>query len=1379
MLENCRLKTLEGFPQLPNLVHLSLANNRLETCRGFPVCTNLRFLSLENNNLDSFEGMSFCPNLESIVLSGNSVEFSAEVTLAATGSIALTTLNGNQVTDAEIKAAFGRSPLFGVALRKGLPISSLNEKRQFPEYEGVGVDEMTLRANAFLTEELREDLCKDEEMAKYTFLPIDEYGGKVMLMIKAKSRKWYVNRQPSRRQTDEWELVKGATKQSLDLTQMMYQHLIKCEFTVPESSKVYSLYSLTVVGAVQNELILPFPVNPKVVGNPVEGSLISLIPMPLPVHVFWYVKDQEIAANVSSIRLDGSHVGQEISCVLQPYCPKLPHIVFTQLLTKTEPVADLAPIVSGVVFPDDVVEGIEIRFNHHVFPRREGDSEIYVERAFSASGNWERVAQLQKFSLNYTPRREDLNYYLRISYLPILDDGRTTRGRRPCYFYSKSRVLPGTPTFTNPMIAGETQVGHPVVAIAEYSGGKKGDCAFVWYASRKPLTAKRSIESQKGVKKLSCTSAILKLKKDMEGMYLGVEMLPVRDDDMIGEKVFAVTTYPIEAGDRLDDLPNLPKTVSAFTNINVGMSVFWYRTNVDWKNAEGVNTGFEKMTVGPEYTPVQGDVGRYLRLTNKDGSIDVIIGEVEPSVPFIYSFALIYDTATVGSTVTVPMEVFGRTEKTRGEFDRVTDDEFGPMLKTEVVWIRVGNGSERVVDIDTHTYTFTNDDIGSKIKAVVYPLDENDNRCEPTESEMTQTVKARKVKAPEIKGQLKQGEVLTLECASPIWSVTWQVAKNKHWHNVLSYKFDYVDDEGQIWYKRDTDDDLFLDTPFTLEKEHVDCFVQAEIVIGEWDGRTIVPVTSAKPVTVSSRLSRVEPGDLTFSLPPEFEDAPITEGQTIRIQFEGRGAQGRTIPSLVWEELDEEEDKWIQRGSGIVYTFKPENVGHYFRVRCTKTDETIELGEILSVGPSASEVTLFQDIEGSIAISTEYVGGTEGKSRYFISYVSQEDKSTLETVEIKHLVATENCQKFTPWKELFGKRIDVACIPVRDDGVAGKCRWSTTGLIVKPVPLVRQAAFEPPSLDGVEVGTVVKCTVLRSSLADKFTFKWQKVPLSGESDDDDGKTKKYRGDGDTYTITENDDNCMLICQIKATAKNGFLSPVYVMKIPVRLRQDVERTLYIEIPDRGTPNIKSPKRLMSPTKKGGVVTGDILKPVLVPDDHEDVTYTWQWQNDEQDDDDMIGWTSVAHGPEYHTTIADVGKYIRCVAATEFDEVISAPIGPIAVNPIIVSTANAVIRSNSLKFKAKAPVGPGQWEICFGDIVTVKSRNGKEQKVKWADARCEPVKGAMNELEFVSGPASRFVLVPSTTDKRLLEVIPGEQMGDFIAYIFSEFQRRAKK
>ena len=68
-------------------------------------------------------------------------------------------------------------------------------------------------------------------------------------------------------------------------------------------------------------------------------------------------------------------------------------------------------------------------------------------------------------------------------------------------------------------------------------------------------------------------------------------------------------------------------------------------------------------------------------------------------------------------------------------------------------------------------------------------------------------------------------------------------------------------------------------------------------------------------------------------------------------------------------------------------------------------------------------------------------------------------------------MATENCQKFTPWKELFGKRIDVACIPVRDDGVAGKCRWSTTGLIVKPVPLVRQAAFEPPSLDGVEVGT--------------------------------------------------------------------------------------------------------------------------------------------------------------------------------------------------------------------------------------------------------------------------------------------------------------------
>lgn len=61
----------------------------------------------------------------------------------------------------------------------------------------------------------------------------------------------------------------------------------------------------------------------------------------------------------------------------------------------------------------------------------------------------------------------------------------------------------------------------------------------------------------------------------------------------------------------------------------------------------------------------------------------------------------------------------------------------------------------------------------------------------------------------------------------------------------------------------------------------------------------------------------------------------------------------------------------------------------------------------------------------------------------------------------------------------------------------------------------------------------------------------------------------------------------------------------------------------------------------------------------------------------------------------------------------------------------------------------------------------------------DSWCEPVKGPINEFECVSAPALRFVLIPSTTDKRLLEVIPGEQMGDFIAYIVSEFQREAAR
>lgn len=1405
-LDSCKISSLENFPQLPNIKYLNLSNNRISTFKGLPVL----------------------PTLETLDLRDNKVYISTEVALAAFGSISLNVYNGDIITEAQIRKAFRKSPIYGVALRKGLPLPEETEEEEIEE-EDQEIDPEEIRANDFLTEDLQNEIYSQLEDIPPTYLIVDQKELTITLPFKASKIKWFMNRQPVG--NEEWDLLKGLTKKrqenTLILTQMLHQHLIRAEFEIPEfsKSKRYSMYTINTIGSSKATLTLPFPINPKVTGEPIEGSLISLLPMPVPVHLTWKIGKQDIDNKSDSLKLDETHIGNEVSIILEPYCPNIPTVTFAKLITKTECVSVLPPTVTGVRFPEEPIEGIEMQFDHTVYPKREGNSIIYIERSLSPSGEWERIALLQKFSMVYTPRTEDLGFFLRISYLPILDDNTTTKDEVPFYFYSKSRVIPGLPRFTNPMIAGDMQCGHPIIAIADYTGGKKGRCVYNWFHSQQPLNDKRSFINQKHVHQLEENGPVLKLSKELEGRYIGVEMLPIRSDDTVGELVRTSCKDPIDPGERLTELRKLPTKIKAFINIDVGITVYWYRTSTDWNEKNGAKTGFEKMAVGPEYTPTEADVGRHLRLISKDGHCDTIIGPVLPSVPFIYNFNLEFESNSVGSVLSIPLKVLGRDDDSKSHrTTRIADEDLVSSMKVDIVWVRVSNtGYEKVIDVESIKYIAKPEDVGSKIKVVAYPIDMNDKRCEPTESALTPVITPLKLQPPIVKGDLRVGSTLSLEYDLPLYAVTWFKSKSNKWDKLISFKFDHVSDGNELVYRlsqdsqeEESDEDLRLEPSLVLQEEDVDNYIQAEVIVGEWRDDELVPLNQF-PVVASQGMKMVQRCPFQIVLPKEVREGPLYEGQTVTLKHIGRTPENRP-PKFVWEVMDE-EDVWHERGQGISYTFVHQDVGSYFRVRYLpeskkyKGDDIfVELPQIITAGPTISDITLYQDDEGSVTIAAKYFGGVEGKSKIYVSFVSQTDKTTIVQVEIENpLRITQSSQtltKFTPWRELFGKRIDVAYIPIRVDGTQGKCQWSENSIVIKPIPLIRNAFIMPPP-NLFKIGVDLYVEIKQSSLAQSYQYIWYKYVSEKELDKKKGKKnakpqKKYNeydeeeeeedredtmvkqilSEEPTYTIQQSDSGATIYLSLKAVGKTGFLSPIYILKAPIKEFIETGYQVTIEIPERTIKEVKTNKRSsanMSKTAKvkGAVDTGDCLNAVISPEleEGEDASYTWQCSTDDTTGENP--WQDMSSEPNFYASIAEVGRLIRVVCEIGDDEICSLPVGPVQINPVIESQAKAIIRADALRFKAKAPAGSGSWEIQFaGSGVTVKSRQGKITNSKWSEAKCDVVKGTKDQIDFHTGPASRFIMVPSLeNDPRSGVTIPKDQVRDLIVFIFNNYKQKA--
>lgn len=1377
-----------SIPYIESLRTLFLDQCKLKSLVGFPLYPKLRYLNLSKNSLETFKGFPVCPDLEELDIRNNKVDFDIDLALAAIASVSMNIYNGEKMNEQSVRQAFSRSPLIGYSLRQGFPIfTNDNSKKGKKSRRGskgkksYGDDEeITNDANDFLIRNLLTNIAS--EGITTNSLLINNESSTITLPIKGKNIKWFLNAQPSVRHPSEWEQVPKSIllesdkrsgnkrRQILNITQLMYQHLIRCEFSLPDdtSNTRYSMYTLNVIGSEisqgKDELILPFPINPQVTGEPYEESLVSLVPMPVPCYVSWYNEDALIIQDVNSIRLTDKYIGNEITCYLQPYCRNMPEITFTHLAAKTNPVERLNPIVTNVNFPDEIVEGIEFKFDALVLPKREGNSKIVIERAVSPSANWEVISELQPFRTIYKPTLDDVGCFLRCQYLPILNDGTGPMDGKPSFFYSKSRVIPGFPTFTNQMIAGEPRTGHSLVAIATYTGGRKGDCHYKWFKSTKKFNINVNDDSRrrgislskiKGCEEIADeNSAILDLKKNLVDFYLACEMIPIRNDDTIGEKVIAYLNTPISKGENLTPLKKVPSNdqVIAYKLIDLKIPVVWYRTNADWRESNGVATGFEKILVGPEYYPTDRDVGNFLRLVTNNGESDMIIGEVKPSVPFIYNFKLNIKgkKAEVGSVAEVPQKAISlisydddKSENGDEDNDDNSDEENSPKKadntflkgvskaamseyyeslnrrrKVEIVWVRItkinqetNETIERVVDIDTPMYVFTKDDVNSQIKAVVYPLDDEGNRYPPTHSEPTAEIKAVKVRQPKMKGELKVDGILKIEFNDmPIYSLTWERTKKMKWEPIYTFTFhrfkkSKTNDESIPVYKLDIDDKkeyTMKELVYVVKKQDIDYHIQAEIVPGEVKEindsvdpkKTILVIVPSKQFhgTLKSSLNtssnvisntdgdkslsktfammeRVVPKDLHISIKNDVFDEPITEGRKITITVDGVDSSGKK-PEIIWEYKTTETkkknvyDKWVPLYKGASHVFTHDDIDLLFRVRCTNTNEIIDIGTVEPSLPTISDFTIKQDSNGSVVIhNAVYNGGVEGKSVYFYSLSSNTnntannttatysfndddlsyiDNSTLNIKKLKKVVKVDDkknsenkpeVRMFTPAKEMFNKRIDIGIIPVRSDGCQGKIHWSSNSIVVKSIPII-DATMKYPNgdIDHLQVGMPLTCVVTHCTMKNcSYRYTWKRyTPISndenGSNEDEQNNFKKEQiktsttpNDSSSYALKQIDDGCFIVCQIVAVAENGFVSPIFILdSYQIILQNMKDYTLSISIPSRqqvaGVRATKRASESLARSEKldGEVDTGDILNPILTPEPKKGYSVQYEWQ-----------------------------------------------------------------------------------------------------------------------------------------------------------------------
>ena len=945
------------LPYLEKLRTLFLDNCNLISIARLPSYPELRKLSIMNNKLKDFKGLPYFPRLEYLDIRGNPIEkCPLYLTVAAFGSIYIKMINKNNIPTDVLRKAFEMSPLVGYALRQGrAPISYGNIKNELKESQ-----DFLIRDTLKYMEEHHLDV-NPRLVANET----DE-GHILHCPFPADAVKWYKHQAPEN--GSEWKEIRSERKSNipqqqksprtsakssprqsgkssprnknipkyasngenpslLHITMDIRLHLIRCDFII--GKKRYPLYTDYPLGRARHEYSLPFPVYPTIEGTPIEGSLINCLELPIPAKVAWAREGTTIAKETNHIILSSKEVNQAVACVMQPYCKFDKLIAFSTIFTSTEPVHPIYPIISGLSFPETVMEESTIRFKRVMFPDREGKSTVTIEKAFSPSGFWVHVETLNLNKMKYKPKGTDVGYYLRVCYTPVTTDG--IKGET-CYFYSQARVLASEPKFKNTFIAGVPKTQYPLCAVADYSGGIPGNCTCDWFFSKRPINPK--LVQTNRLQKVAINTQYFTPSEEMADGYLAVLMTPVRNDDVYGKPSF----YAMESPILLDDAPK-PFDVPKEAIVGKRMR-FPCVCDILLSKPTGF-CGFDFLKSSSTFTPREKHAGRILRVVNETG--DMIIGEIKNATPIILTVRITSDKWQVSHVANI----------------EVTHKMCKPE-NLEILWLRIGPGYEKAVAINTPKYVIQPEDASFQIQAVVTPFDEEHHKKKPFFSDLSPIIKLDNYSEPIIIGDLVENETITINANKEFVNVVW-------YHYTSKNQFHQVG-EGITYEITKQDVGKFLRAKVTL---------RSGVVVYTATKGTVLPSTPKVSITLPKT---VVEGDI---IKPEisYQGHVIGKGCQEWYRETDDGWEYVTdTPNYKVTALD--VDCIIKL---IYYTKRSSDVISEKVIQ--------ECGPVDPLPPTVKDVKLFQNKNGNLEATGKYTGGIEGKSFIIWRYYDHKNKA--------------------------------------------------------------------------------------------------------------------------------------------------------------------------------------------------------------------------------------------------------------------------------------------------------------------------------------------------------------------------------------------------
>jgi hypothetical protein len=514
-------------------------------------------------------------------------------------------------------------------------------------------------------------------------------------------------------------------------------HIVKCDFVL--GGKEYSIFTNSPLGAGRHDLSLPFPIEPTVTGEPIEGSMISILPLRHPVRTAWVAGEDVIAKGTTSVVLTQRQVGHPVAVLHQPFCPHYPLLGFSTVFTATPPTVPLVPTVGALTFPEVVVEQQTIHFTRVFFPAHEGKSQVFIEKARSVSAEWVRVTELPLDELDYTPNGTDVDHFLRLAYTPVTNTG--VEGPT-VWAYSREPVIAEMPTFANAIIGGVAKTNHTLVALAEYYGGTRGKCSYDWYFSKHQIHKSHGITPK--LQKVAENQQCFVPNNEMAEGFLAVNMVPVRSDDVVGDPVFCVLSTPLS----LEDVPR----VIPIQKAPVVAKTVQFNEQVDILLSKPTGyCGFEVLKSADSYTPREKHVGRIVRIVND--AVDQVVGEVIPAIPRILSVTIECDQWEPGQTVRLSVS----HKHVKPDF-------------LQIVWFREKGNFQKGVAIDVPEYHLTFEDVGYRIRAVAAPMDRNRHLLNAVYSSQSPPVIALASTEPAFVGELTEGETISLSIPG---TITW------------------------------------------------------------------------------------------------------------------------------------------------------------------------------------------------------------------------------------------------------------------------------------------------------------------------------------------------------------------------------------------------------------------------------------------------------------------------------------------------------------------------------------------------------------------------------------------------------------------------------